>query len=283
MAKDRSRDVVPDRSHDRTLARSRDSGAFSFHWWRTVLWLIPTIAVYTVVLGAASVTSSLFDRRGHFAHGCARAWSWLILATTGVEVTVEGLDRLVPGRTYVFVANHQSIYDIPVLFGSLPFLLRIIAKASLGNFPVLGPHLKRTGHMLVERSRPDRSGIFGWANTLTAHGLSLIVFPEGTRSRDGYLGKFKGGSFSLAMQAGLPIAPISVVGSRHVMCKGDLTTRPGHVTLVVHEPIETEASAGASRVESREPATADVRDLAERVREVIRPAVEAEAARESVL
>ena len=226
--------------------------------------------MYTIVLGIASITSSLFDRRGYFGHGCARAWSWLILATTGVEVTVEGLDRIERGRTYIFVANHQSIYDIPVLFWSIPFQLRIIAKASLGNFPMLGPHLKRTGHMLVDRSKPDRAGIFGWASRLTANGLSLIVFPEGTRSRTGMMGKFKGGSIMLAMQAGLPIVPISVIGSRHVMKKGDLTTKPGYVTLIVHDPIETAANA--------EPSVHDVRLFADRVREIIRPPVEAETA-----
>ena len=86
-----------------------------FHWWRTVFFLIPAIAVYTIVLGTASLVSSLFDRRGYFAHGCARAWSWLILATTGVTRrrarASSGSSR---GRTYVFVSNHQSIYDIPV-------------------------------------------------------------------------------------------------------------------------------------------------------------------------
>ena len=241
----------------------------SFHWFRTVFWLIPTIAVYTIVLGIASITSSVFDRRGHFAHRCARAWSWLILATTGVDVTVQGLERLVPGKTYVFVANHQSIYDIPCLFWSIPFQLRIIAKESLGNFPILGPHLKRTGHMLVDRSKPDRSGIFGWASRLTSNGLSLIVFPEGTRSRTGMMGKFKGGSIMLAMQAGLPIVPISVIGSRHVMKKGELTTRPGYVRMIVHQPIEMPAKA--------EPSVHDVRELADRIRGVIRPSVEAEA------
>ena len=193
----------------------------------------------------------------------------MILATTGVDVTVHGLERLVPGKTYVFVANHQSIYDIPCLFWHIPFQLRIIAKESLGRFPMLGPHLKRTGHMLVDRRKPDRSGIFGWANRLTANGLSLIIFPEGTRSRDGMLGKFKGGSIMLAMQAGLPLVPISVIGSRHVMKKGELTTRPGHVTLLVHEPIEMTANT--------EPSVHDVRELADRVRDVIRPPVEAEA------
>jgi 1-acyl-sn-glycerol-3-phosphate acyltransferase len=241
----------------------------SFHWFRTVFFLIPSIAVYTIVLGIASITSSFFDRRGHFAHRCARAWSWLILATTGVDVTVHGLDRIERGKTYVFVANHQSIYDIPCLFWSIPFQLRIIAKESLGSFPMLGPHLKRTGHMLVDRSKPDRSGIAGWASRLTANGLSLIVFPEGTRSRTGMMNKFKGGSIMLAMQAGLPIVPISVIGSRHVMKKGELTTRPGHVTLIVHPPIETPVNA--------EPSVAAVREFADRIRAVIRPAVEAEA------
>ena len=226
------------------MTRASGAGAdraalLQFHWWRTVFWLIPTIAIYTIVLGTLSIGSSLFDRRGYFAHWCARAWSWLILATTGVRVRVHGLDRLRPGTTYVFVANHQSIYDIPVLFASLPYQLRIIAKDSLGRFPFLGWHLSRTGHLLVNRRKPDPRGVFTWASGLTARGLSLIVFPEGTRSADGHLGPFKGGSLYPAVQAGLPIVPISVAGSRHVMKKGELTVRPGEVELTVHAPLPT--------------------------------------------
>ena len=210
-----------------------------FHWWRTVFFLIPAISVYTIVLGTVSIGSSLFERRGYFAHWCARTWSRLILGTTGVHVDVQGLERLVPGRTYVFVANHQSIYDIPILFWSLPYQLRIIAKASLGRFPFLGWHLRRTGHMLVDRRRPDRDAIFGWGSRLTSQGLSLIVFPEGTRSRDGSVGRFKRGSFHLALAGGLPVVPISVIGSRRVMRKGRLATYPGRVRVVVHDPIDT--------------------------------------------
>jgi 1-acyl-sn-glycerol-3-phosphate acyltransferase len=242
-----------------------------FHWWRTVFWLIPTIAFYTIVLGALSIGSSLVDRRGHFAHGCARVWSWLILATTGVRVKIAGLDRLAPGRTYVFAANHQSIYDIPVIFASLPYQLRIIAKDSLGRFPILGWHLNRTGHLLVDRRKADPRGVFEWASALPSKGASLIVFPEGTRSPDGLVGRFKGGSLYPAVQAGLPIVPISVVGSRHVMKKGRLMTCPGDVMLVVHEPIDTSAV--------REPQPAEVRALATRVRDIIAPVVEEEAAK----
>jgi 1-acyl-sn-glycerol-3-phosphate acyltransferase len=233
-----------------------------------VFFLIPAITLYTVVLGTLSLASSLFERRGYFAHWCARTWSRLILRTTGVTVEVSGLDRLVPGRTYVFVANHQSIYDIPILFWSLPFQLRIIAKESLGRFPFLGWHLRRTGHMLVNRARPDRA-IFAWASALTSRGLSLIVFPEGTRSRDGRVGRFKGGSFHLALEAGLPVVPLSVVGSRHVMLKGRLATYPGHVRLVVHPPIQT---TGIARDDSR--------TFAEQVRQVIIPDAQEDVTRD---
>jgi 1-acyl-sn-glycerol-3-phosphate acyltransferase len=236
-----------------------------YHWWRTVFFLIPAIGVYTIALGTLSIASSLFERTGHFAHWCARTWSRLILVTTGVRVTVAGLERLEPGRTYVFVSNHQSIYDIPILFWSLPFQLRIIAKESLGNFPFLGWHLRRTGHMLVDRRRPDRSRIFGWASRLTSNGLSLIVFPEGTRSRDGRVARFKGGGFLLALQAGLPVVPLSIVGSRHVMLKGRLATYPGTVRLVVHDPIDTSELAGL-----------DPKEFGERVRRVIAPDAESD-------
>jgi 1-acyl-sn-glycerol-3-phosphate acyltransferase len=234
----------------------------SFHWWRTVFFLIPAIGVYTIVLGTASLAGSLFERRGRFAHGCARLWSWLILATTGVSVDVRGLEQLTDGETYVFVSNHQSIYDIPVIFATLPFQLRIIAKDSLGSFPFLGWHLRRSGHLLVDRRRPDRTGILQRWRALVGDGLSLIIFPEGTRSPDGRVAPFKAGSFLLAIEAGLPLVPLSVDGTRLVMRKGELTTKPGAATLVVHDPIPTTAFGPG-----------DARQLAERVRAIVAGAV----------
>src|ERR671914_1521729 len=178
-----------------------------FDWWRTVLFLIPAISLYTVVLGSLSILSTFIDRRGHAAHWCARAWSWLILATTGVEVTVSGLERVKRDQTFIFVSNHQSIYDIPVIFASLPFQLRIIAKESLGRFPFLGWHLIRAGHLLVDRRNPNRSAILNRWRRLVGDRLSLIIFPEGTRSVDGRVGRFKAGSFLLAVEAGPTIGP----------------------------------------------------------------------------
>lgn len=243
-----------------------------YHWWRTVFFLIPAISVYTLVLGAASLVSSLFDRSGHFAHRCARAWSWLILNTTGVRVTVQGLERLEPGRTYVFVSNHQSIYDTPVIFASLPYQLRIIAKASLARFPVLGWHLKRGRHLFVDRRHPDRQGILTRWRSLVDEGLSLIIYAEGTRSADGTVARFKGGSFLLAIEAGLPIVPLAVEGTRHVMKKGRLRTEPGDVTLVIHDPIQPPRLP--------EPTPRDAKALADRVHDIVARAV-ARAARQS--
>jgi 1-acyl-sn-glycerol-3-phosphate acyltransferase len=230
-----------------------------WHWWRTVFVLVPAISVYTIVLGTISVLSTVFDRSGDFGHGCARAWSRLILWTTGVKVRVEGLEQLDPTRSYVFAANHQSIYDIPIVFASLPFQVRIIAKASLGKIPFMGWHLQRTGHVLVDRARAGPGTVKKMARLVTK-GHSLIVFPEGTRSTDGVVAPFKGGSFVIALDAKLPIVPLTIVGSRAIMFKGEMMVRPGDVTLVVHAPIET---ACVPREEVREFAAA-VRDVVAR-------------------
>ena len=236
-----------------------------FHWWRTVFFLIPCISVYTIGLGTLSILSTLVDRRGHAAHWCARAWSWLILATTGVTVEVTGLDRLTPGATYMFVSNHQSHYDTPVVFSSIPYQLRIIAKDSLSKFPVLGWHLKRSGHLFVDRQQPDRAGLLNRWRALVSEGVSPIIYAEGTRSPDGKVARFKAGSFLLALEAGLTIVPLSISGSREVMRKGQLETRPGHVSLTVHDPIPTPKIGS--------PSITDARELAARIEAIVRAGV----------
>jgi 1-acyl-sn-glycerol-3-phosphate acyltransferase len=227
------------------------------HWWRTVLYLIPAISLYTIVLGTLSLLSSFVDRAGDLGHRCARAWSRWILATTGVRVRVQGLERLDPSRSYVLASNHQSIYDIPILFASLPLQLRIVAKESLGRIPFLGWHLQRTGHLLVDRRNPG-SDIVAKMKRLVGEHHSLIVFPEGTRSVDGAVARFKKGSFLVAIDAGLPVVPVSLSGSRHVMRKGRLLVRPGDVHMTIHEPL---ATSGVRRD--------DVIAFAERVRAIV--------------
>ena len=228
----------------------------SFHWFRTVFFLIPAITVYTIVLGIVSLTSTLFDRHGYTAHRCARLWAWLILKTSSVRVTVKGS---APPATdsFVFAANHQSFYDIPVIFTSLPHSLRIIAKSSLGSVPFLGWHLKWAGHLLIHEK--DRGAeVLKKMQAMISDEASLIIFPEGTRSLDGVVDTFKGGVFLMAIDSGLPVVPLSISGARQIMLRGKLTARPGHVTLTIHPPIPT---AGMTR--------ADARALSEKVRAIV--------------
>ncbi len=235
-----------------------------FHWWRTVFYLIPAISLYTIVLGTVSLLSVLVDRRGHLAHSCARAWAWLILKTTGVTVDISGLDTLPREESYLFLANHQSIYDIPVLFWHLPYQVRIVAKASLGRFPFLGWHLRRSGHVLVDRSNPGNSTMLQIKELMRQH-VSLVVFPEGTRSADGRVARFRAGIVMLAIEAGLPIVPVAVEGTRHVMLKGRLMTCPGHVRVRVLPPVSTQ---GLETGQARQLAGVIERQVREQVEQI---------------
>jgi 1-acyl-sn-glycerol-3-phosphate acyltransferase len=227
------------------------------HWWRTVVFLIPVISVYTILLGIASLLSSLVERRGHIAHRCAQVWSRWILATTGVRVRLHGAPLAASAGSCVYVSNHQSIYDIPVVFATLPTQLRILAKASLGRIPFLGWHLHRAGHVLVDRANPGPS-VMRKMEDLVREGASLIVFPEGTRSDDGTLGRFKAGAFIIAIDHHLPIVPLTLSGTAAIMRKGHVTTRPGDVDVTVHPTVST---TGLVRE--------DVRALIEQVRTMI--------------
>ena len=142
-----------------------------------------------------------------------------------------GLERLTPGRTYVFVCNHQSIYDIPILFWGLPFQLRIIAKASLGRVPFIGWHLRRSGHMLVDRSRPDRTRILGWASHLTTNGLSYSSFRR-ARAASMAGGAVQGRQLPLALDPPENV-PISVSAGHK--CSRQAGKYPGTVRLIVHD------------------------------------------------
>src|SRR6185436_941355 len=146
------------------------------------------------------------------------------------------------------------------------YQLRIISKASLAWFPVLGWHLRCGGHLFVDRRRPDRPGVLGRWRAMVSEGLSLLIFAEGTRSREGRVARFKAGSFLLAIQAGLPIVPLSVIGTRQVMPKGRLRTEPADVRLIVHDPIQPPLVDA--------PTIQDAKRLAERVHAIVSAAVD---------
>jgi 1-acyl-sn-glycerol-3-phosphate acyltransferase len=207
---------------------------------RALFIIDPLIYLYTFVCGAASLVGSLFDATGRFQHNCARVWSRLILATSGIHVRATGLENVDTSRPHVFCSNHLSLMDTPSIFVSMPVQFRIMAKKVLFNLPFLGWHLRRSGHLAVDRESP-RAALrsLDAAAARVREGASVVFFPEGTRSRTGVTGEFKHGAALLAIKAGVPIIPVALQGTREVLKPDTLHVRPGNVVVRFGAPIET--------------------------------------------
>jgi 1-acyl-sn-glycerol-3-phosphate acyltransferase len=205
----------------------------------------PLVALYTVVMGSLSLVLSLFDRGGRLQHWCAATWSRMIVRTALLDVRVHGAEHVRPGESYVFLSTHQSWMDIPVMLGYIPAQLRIAAKREVFLIPFLGWHMTRGGHISINRGSTAAAveSLRRAAEGLRRGGVSAFLFPEGTRSRDGSLQPLKKGGFRLALQTGLPIAPVAIVGTRRAMPRGSLILRPGPVELFIEEPLQTEGLA----------------------------------------
>jgi 1-acyl-sn-glycerol-3-phosphate acyltransferase len=211
---------------------------------------IPLIYLYTMVMATISLTVSFWDRDGSKQHWCASTWCKLIANTVGARVHLHGAENLPPpGTPVVYMANHQSYMDIPALFGYLPVQFRIIAKESLFRVPFMGWHLSRAGNIPINRTnRREAMRSIKEAVRRIQEGTSVVVFPEGTRNPDGVLQELKAGSFKLAVQAGVPIVPVTIVGTCKVLRKDSLVFHPGRVDVFVGEPVET-ASVPADRLD----------------------------------
>ena len=201
---------------------------------------IPLIYLYTIVMGSISLLLSLYDPEGKRQHWCARIWCRMIARTAGVQVRVHGAHHVQPGASYVFLSTHQSYMDIPAMLGYLPAQLRIAAKKVLFRIPFMGWHLTRAGHIPIDRSSTENAiNSMQRAAGYLRNGICAFVFPEGTRSRDGFLHKFKKGGFKLAIQANVPIIPITIIGSRQVLPPDSIIFRPGPIEMYVDEPVPT--------------------------------------------
>ncbi len=200
----------------------------------------PLIYLYTAVLGTLSLLSSFFDHPGRIQHNLARLWSWLILRTGSTPLTVQGLDRLDLTQPAIYAANHSSALDIPVLYVSLPFQFRILAKIELFRLPFVGWHLKRSGQIPIDRTdaRHSMRSLSAAAQTVKA-GMPLVVFPEGGRSTDGHLQPFLGGVFYVAIKAQVPIIPMAIVGAFEALPMNTYVIHPTPFRLIVGDPIPT--------------------------------------------
>jgi 1-acyl-sn-glycerol-3-phosphate acyltransferase len=227
-----------------------------------MLYCLKLVVIGAVTLPAAILTTlvGLFDPYGKYVYQVGRFWAWMILAIGGVSLKVNGLNRIDANRQYVFMVNHQSNIDIPVLIQSFPaFQLRWIAKKELLWVPLFGWAMWASKHIIIDRS--DRIGALGSlerAKERMKAGVSVVVFPEGTRSTDGKLLPFKRGGFLLAIRAQTPIVPVAINGSGPLLPRGDWRIRRGQVEVTVGEPVP---------VEHYRPGT--LRALSEHVQELI--------------
>jgi 1-acyl-sn-glycerol-3-phosphate acyltransferase len=205
---------------------------------RSLLITAPLIFLYTAVMGSISVVSSLVDSRGRIQHACSRIWARMILWTSRVRVHVSGTENVKPGRAYVLCANHQSHMDIPILLAGLPFQFRFAAKRELFRYPFLGWHLRRSGHISINRENPHAAvKSLRDAAAAIAKGAPILIFPEGGTSRDGSIKPFKGGGFMLATRSGAEAVPVAVRGSRAVLKPGTYHVRGGIVEIIIGQPI----------------------------------------------
>jgi 1-acyl-sn-glycerol-3-phosphate acyltransferase len=230
-------------------------------WARTIV-VILWVAAATLVMGLLAIALSLSARTARCVHGVARAWARSILAVSGVRVRVEGRERIDSGAAFICMCNHQSNFDIPVLLGHFPLPFRWLAKAELFRIPVFGRAMRGAGYISIDRSnRPAAIESLRRAAEAVRGGVSVMIFPEGTRSPDGRLKPFKKGGFVMAIEAGVPIVPVALRGTFDIMPKNRLLIRPRAVTLAIGAPI---ATAGR-RLDAKETLMDEVRDALQRL------------------
>ena|SRR5581483_2348208 len=207
---------------------------------RALFFTDPLIILATIVYGGASLIASFFDSSGRTQARTAAAWARFLLRVSGVSVTVRGLEHIAPDGVYVFAANHLSYMDTPVALSNIPVQFRFLAKKGLFSIPFLGWHLRRAGHIPVFRDNPKArlKTLSMTAETIQSHRVSVLIFPEGGRS-EGVLRDFSDGAAYVAMKAGVPIVPVTLIGTRDSLPMGSAIVKPAHVELIIGEPIAT--------------------------------------------
>lgn len=228
-------------------------------WLRYLPRTILTLGVGLVGTVAAALTAIVVARRRADSLVIERVidtWSGLWLSTAGVRLTVLGTEHVDPSRSYMVVANHASALDIMACFRAIPLPIRFLAKKELFRVPLLAPAMRAIG--IIEVDRQARGSLHDQINLQAKHliaaGRSVIIYPEGTRTRDGSLGLFKKGAFTIAVGSGLAVLPVTIHGSFAAWPPGSSVIRGGNIIVVIDAPLETEGMAQSSTGELRDAA-----------------------------
>jgi 1-acyl-sn-glycerol-3-phosphate acyltransferase len=207
-------------------------------WFVTVLRLL-FIALTNVPFSILAICSLPFHHSGNFYFWCGRTWTNLSLTVCRIMLTVKGMEHVDPYGNYILVSNHASMFDIPVLMKTFPHI-RILFKKELSYVPFWGWALRWGHHIMVDRKKgTEAMKSLDRAAKAIGEGGQVLLFAEGTRTRDGKLQPFKRGAFSLAAKSGIPVVPIAINGSFSILPKGSFDIRPSQIDVVIHPPIET--------------------------------------------
>lgn len=205
-----------------------------------ITWLAFWLVIDTLVMFFPIVIAALASRTGNFAFQLARMWSRVILTVTGVRTSIKGKEKIDKRQSYIIISNHQSHFDIPALIIRLGVQYRWIIKKEIRKVPLFGYALDASKNIFIDRS--DRQSAMESINTgveRLPEGVGVLFFAEGSRSPDGKIQKFKKGGFTVAIQKGLPILPVTVNGSRRILPKHTLVFSSGKIELVIGDPIPT--------------------------------------------
>jgi len=208
--------------------------------YKIYAWLVfaPILVLSTLFFGAATVILLFFLKPRQVATLCAKSWARINSYATPMLVTVVGRENVDPAQSYVIVSNHQSQFDIFVLYGWLDIDFKWVMKQELRKVPVIGIACDRLGHIYVDRSNREAAlASINAAKQRIVDGTSVLFFPEGTRSRDKHMRPFKKGAFRMALDLQLPILPVTIKGTRDILPSDTLDLFPGRATMIIHPPI----------------------------------------------
>ncbi len=216
------------------------------------VWILGVGTLLTFWYAGRIVLVSLFRSRAALCRSCnavARGWSQDVLKLAGVSVRVEGEENLMSAGAFILVANHESWFDVWALAGCLPIHARFPGKKELARIPVFGRAWQACGNITIDRANRASAieSMTRAGRQLKEESRHVVFFAEGTRSPDGALHAFKKGPFVLAIEGGVPVVPVGLVGSRSIMPKGSFLIRPGTITVRVGEPISVEGLEHADR------------------------------------
>ena len=201
--------------------------------------MVPLLVISTILASLAVGIGSMLGGGKWWGYYPAKYWGKLVCWITLVKVTVKGQENIDAKKPYVFVANHQSAYDIFAVYGYLGHNFRWLMKKSLEKIPFLGWGCKRAGHVFVDNSTPAAvRETMATARKQLQKDMSITVFPEGSRSWDGKMIPFKKGAYLLAVQFNLPIVPVTIDGAFDVMPRFEKLPKWGHIKITIHKPIE---------------------------------------------